>query len=145
MKKESFKIFVVATIFLILDISAHGQLSSRDSVIIKKFEAVKISDSINSKVPTKIRSLVMEFLSKRGLDPNEYYTLGKFDQKIGEAFNDDKKYERIGYLNLLRINALRDLADGLHTHVGASGGEGDDIQILFDIGYTKVIRMTPSE
>ena len=144
MKKKSFQIFVLATIFLILDISAYGQLSSRDSLIIKKFEAVKISDSINSKVPPKIRFLVMEFLLKRGLNPNEYYTLGIFDQKIGEALSDDKKYERIGYLNLLRINALRDLSDVL-THVGASGGEGDDIQILFDTGYTKVIRMTPSE
>ncbi len=145
MKSKILQIFVVTLTFFILNTSElFGQLSSRDSVILKKYDAIKITDSIYSKVPPNIRLISTEFLSKQGLDPKEYYTLGSFHPSIGEVLNKQGKYEKVGYLGLFRINALRDLSDGL-THVGASGGKDDDIQLLFDTGYKKVIAITISE
>ena len=141
MKKKNFQILALAFTFFILNISSLlGQLRSRDSIIIKKYEAVKLTDSLNSKVPNNIRLITTEFLSKRGLNPNEYYVLRSFRPSIGRVQN----YDSVGVLSLLRINALRDLSDGL-MHVGAAGGKGDDIIILFDKDYKKVITMINSE
>jgi len=134
MKSKIFQICIVTLTFFSLNISnLLGQLSARDSVIIKKNEAVKLTDSLNSTVPKNIRLITIEFLSKRGLNPDEYYTLRSFRPSIGRALN----YSSVGVLHLLRINALRDLSDD-PMHVGASGGEGDDILILFDKDYKKV-------
>ena len=145
MKSKIFQICVVALTFFILNISVlFGQFSSRDSMIIKKYDAIKITDSIYSNVPPNIRIIAIEFLSKSGLDPKEFYTLGIFHPSIFEVYINIGTYESVGSLGLFRINGLRDLSDG-PLHFGASGGKDDDILLIFDTGYKKVMRMTINE
>lgn len=143
--RKTFHILVIALTFFILNsCRLYGQLSSRDSIIIKKYDAIKLTDSVCSSVPVNIRSISVDYLLKHGLNPNEYYTLGLFQSDIGEVLNEKGEYERMGFLHILRFNALKDLSCG-PLHVGASGGKDDDLLLLFDIEYKKVLKMTINE
>ena len=159
MKKKTLLLTIFACFLLILNnTNLSGQLSSRDSMILKKHNAVKLTDSLYSTVPTNIRLITMEFLLKKGLNPDEFYTRGQFRPRIGLA----RGYDKVGFLNILRINAFRDIEDrvgskvgaveglnyGLQTiteEVGAAGGLNDDLQIVYDTEYKKVLTMYPSE
>jgi hypothetical protein len=158
MKKKFLLLTICACLLLILSTNLSGQLSSRDSMILEKHKAVKLTDSLNSTVPKNIRIITMEFLIKKGLNPDEFYTIGQFRPHIGLA----RGYDKVGFLNILRINAFRDIEDrvgskvgaagglnyGLQTiteEVGAAGGLNDDLQIVYDTEYKKVLTMFSSE
>ena len=120
-------------------------------MILEKHKAVKLTDSLNSTVPTNIRVITMEFLIKKGLNPDEFYTIGQFRPNIGLA----RGYDKVGFLNVLRINAFRDIEDKINAsrdtkdrvvfYVGAAGGLNDDLQIIYDTEYKKVLTMVSSE
>jgi hypothetical protein len=164
MKRKSFEMIVFTWTFIILHSSGvFGQLSSRDSIILKKHNAVKLTDSLNSTVPTNIRLITIEFLRKKGLNPDEFYTMGKF-KPITTLVTG---YGKSGRLHILRIGAFRGVEDfdnfkhkedsvnkvraagGLNQFVtvrmGGYGGLNDDLQIVYDLEYKTVLRMFPTE
>jgi hypothetical protein len=154
MKMNNLPVTILVCFLLILNTDyLSGQLSSRDSMILGKHKAVKLTDSLNSTVPTHVRRITIKFLTKNGLNPDEFYTIGQFKPIIILA----RGYDKVGILNILRINALRDLedavsykeVDGVQTMTfrgfGAAGGLNDDLQIIFDAEYKKVLTMYHSE
>ena len=140
-EKEKITIFIVLlTYFILITLNLSAQLSNRDSSIIEKYKAIRLTDSINSLVPASIRIITLEYLKKIKLNPEEYYILDTFHPKIFR----DRTYGEVGILNLFRIGALRDLSDG-SPDVGGAGEEGDDIQIIYDKDYKRVLKIINSE
>lgn len=130
--------------------NSYSQNSTYDSMAIKFSSAIRLMDSIKSPVPDSIRTRIVKYFNSNGLKPNEYYTTKYFRLS---------SHEENGYINLLRIGALRDLY-GMSlskewkvvgnvkiwkVSVGAAGGDGDDILIMFDNRFYSIKKIVSSE
>jgi len=141
MYKKNIIKFATIIILTLSVFKSSCQLTNQDSIIIQKFQAVKITDSMNSTIPNDIRIVTIEFFKKHNLNPDEYYFIGAFKPIKGNAqFNNDKNIHEVCYLELQRIGALRSCCP-----LGAAGGEGDDIWVVYDKDYKNVIYITSVE
>ena len=117
----------------------HSQQSSNDSLAIKFYGAIKLTDSINSPLPDAIRRRILKYFKSNGLNPNKYYTT-KYSGPVKDA--DE------GYVGLVKIGALRDLYN-MHitniSRVGSAGGDGDDVCVIFDRQFKSIKRISNSE
>ena len=130
--------------------NSYSQNSTYDSMAIKFSSAIRLMDSIKSPVPDSIRTRIVKYFNSNGLKPNAYYTTKYFRLSSNEEN---------GYINLLRIGALRDLYGmslskewkvvGKDKKVkvcfGAAGGDGDDILIMFDNRFYSIKKIVSSE
>jgi hypothetical protein len=119
-------------------------LSERDSIIIDELEAVKLTDSLNSSLPYLVRKVTINYFSRNNMNPDEYYTIRKTKPFKLNMRNHDTTVKEVYIVNFLRIGALRDIVDGI-PHAGASGGKGDNIQVVYDIEFKEVLMINESE
>ena len=117
----------------------YAQSNDSDSMIIVKYKAKRLTDTVNISLPVSIRIMIIDYLIQQGLDPKSYFILGNYKKLIrGED----------GYIELLKIGALRDLSyqqQSGNLKVGGAGGKGDDIWIIYDYDYMKVKRIANAE
>ncbi|MGE4567619.1 MAG: hypothetical protein AB7C90_00360 [Bacteroidales bacterium] len=115
-----------------------------NDVVIERMKAMNLADSLNAHLPDSVRVAVIRYLSEQQMNPAEYYTLYPSQVLNG----------RRG-IGLCRIEALRELdyykrkpkaANGsISVKIGASGGPGDDIVVLFDEKLKTVQKIVPAE
>ncbi len=115
-----------------------------NDVVLERMKAVNLTDSLNAHLPDSVRVAVIRYLSEHQMDPAEYYTLYR-----SQVLNGTRG------INLCRIEALRELdyykrkpktANGsISVRLGASGGPGDDIVVLFDEKLKTVQKIVPAE
>lgn len=115
-----------------------------NDVVLERMKAVNLTDSLNSHLPDSVRVAVIRYLSDHQMKPAEYYTLYP-----SQVLNGTRG------INLCRIEALREIdyykrkpktANGsISVKLGASGGPGDDIVVLFDDKLKAVQKIVPAE
>jgi hypothetical protein len=119
--------------------TSFSQLSREDSLVIRELNAANLTDSRNSKIPKSIRLLIIDYFIKNGLNPIEYYTTYIMPFKKGPCLA-----EYGCPINLMKIGALRDLYYNPPVP-GAAGEEGDDLLVIFDKDYKKILKVLNSE
>lgn len=140
-------------LFLINSLDAYSQQSKTDSLAIKYMGAVKLCSNLNPYIPDSIKFVMIEYLVRNQLNPKEFYTTKYSLQKNTKE----------GYVSLLKIGAIRDLYEmqftekkrvrsdngddivAVEMRVGAAGGNGDDIVVVFDDKFRTIKRIVPSE
>ena len=50
--------------------------------MIDQVDAVNLTDSVNSTIPIKAIKIIIEYLNKNELNPQEYYTLKRFVPRL---------------------------------------------------------------
>jgi hypothetical protein len=122
-------------LFLMQVSLSFGQLCPKDSLMVLNLNATNITDSIYSSLPKDIRIVLIDYLERHNIEPTDFYVIGDFQPVT---------IDTISYLEILKINALRDLSDEFFFPGGA-GGEGDDLTVVFDSHYKKVLGITNTE
>ncbi len=101
-------------------------------------EAIKLTDKA-SPLPDSIKVIIFDYFKSNNINPDDYYTTKDTPPEI----NLDE-----GYVGLVRIGALRDLYRMYLKNEfidGASGGDGDEIWIIFDNKFKKIKRISNAE
>lgn len=121
-------------------------LAPTDVVLLERMKAVNLTDSMNSYLPDSVRVRVIQYLSDHQMRPAEYYIFYRPKIPVRNGLR---------YINLSRIGALRQIdyyrqqpkdVNGARTvRVGAAGGPGDDIIVLFDDKLKAVQKIVPAE
>lgn len=121
-------------------------LAPTDDVLLERMKAVSLTDSLNAHLPDSVRVAVIRYLSDHQMRPAEYYTIYRPQMPVRNG---------VRYINLIRIGALRQIdyyrqqpkdVNGARTvRVGAAGGPGDDIIVLFDDKLKAVQKIVPAE
>lgn len=131
---------MMLSIFVISRSLGFSQSSSLDSLAIKYMDAVNLTDTINSPLPDTIRVRIVEYFQQNKINPKDYYTT-KYTRPL--ISNNE------GFIGLVRMGALRDLyTTSLLINVmkvGSSGGEGDDIWVIFDGNFKSIKRISSTE
>ncbi len=146
-------IHIMLDVFLLCSKGLYSQPTKLDSLTIRYMGAVKLCDSVNTQLPDTIRIKIIKYLDQNGFNPEEFFTTKRSMQKNNDG----------GYVGLLKIGALRDLYNIQFTkekrvysdkgddivvveaRVGAAGGYGDDIVVVFDKKFRDIKRITNSE
>lgn len=116
-----------------------GQISRTDSMIIRHLNAIKITDSVESPIPTPIRKLTLDFLIRNGNDPSGFYTF---------KLSPISVYEESHVFFYYKIGALReiyDLEQEGRIIIGSPGEPGDAIFITYDLSYSNVMHIFGEE
>ncbi len=141
MKIKNIVLFTISLLVL-FNMKSFCQTSKTDSLAIKYMNAIRITDGINSPIPDSIRNLTIGYFLSKDLKPEEYFTTKHYN------LTTDRYY---GYINVLRLEALKNIyhmnnsKDTEYVIIGAAGGEGDDIFIVYNKEFSEIIEVTNAE
>ena len=113
------------------------KIDKNDLKIIKHFNAIKLTDTINFPLAKKIKTLTIDYLKQKYLNPDDYYILNDLQC---DSFDS-----HFCYLELFEIKTLRIFYNNEVNHKIAPPGGYGAIKIEYNSNLTKIIRHYDSE
>ncbi|MDP4270858.1 MAG: hypothetical protein Q8909_12130 [Bacteroidota bacterium] len=133
MKRALFPSVLLSALFFIHSTLSFGQICSNDSLLLKQFDAIGITDTLHSDVPKHIRLAIIEALRKRSYPPVKYYTMGRFEFNFRNG------------IHVVSVEALKFFIKHRDNQYFVGGAGVDDLEVIFDKERKSVLNVIISE